>query len=123
MRWVGWLIGLLIGAGFAIAAVAWWRSRTSAQRIRMQYSGIWWLYRYHGVPLSPNATANDVAQLTASTLPVLADMVGAVCAAYNRLQYAGQSSTQVPAVAWHTLWWQLWRWRWHTWRNPPHGRG
>jgi transglutaminase-like putative cysteine protease len=123
MRWVGWLIGLLIGAGFTIAAVAWWRSRTSAQRIRMQYSGIWWLYRYHGVPLSPNATANDVAQLTASTLPVLADMVGAVCTAYNQLQYAGQSPTQVPQVAWHMVLMQLWRWRWRTWRNPPHGKG
>ncbi|RLT23257.1 MAG: transglutaminase domain-containing protein [Chloroflexi bacterium] len=123
MRWVGWLIGLLVSAGLTIAAVAWWRSRTSAQRIRMQYGGIWWLYQYHGMPLATRATANDVAQLTAATLPVLADMVGAVCAAYNQLQYAGQSSTQVPAVAWHTLWWQLWRWRWHTWRNPPHGRG
>jgi len=121
-RWIWLLIGLLVGVGGIIGAVVWWRSRTIAQRIRMQYAGIWWLYHYHGILLAPNATANDIAQLTATTLPVLVDMVGAVCTAYNQVHYAGQSLTQVPTVAWHTVWLQLWVRRWRIWRQPPQGR-
>lgn len=121
-RWIWWLIGLLVGGGGIISVVVWWWSYTIAQRIRMQYAGICWLYRYHGLPLAMNATATDVAQLTATTLPVLADMVGAVCTAYNQIQYAGNQRTHEPTIVWHTVWLQLWMRRWRIWRQPPQGR-
>lgn len=118
--WIWWLLG---GTGLmASSGIVWWQSRTIAQHIRMQYTGICWLYRLHGLPLAVHTTANDVAQLTATMLPLLDPMIGTLCTAYNQLQYAGQPATQVPRVAWHTVCWQLWLWRWRIWRHPPQAR-
>ena len=74
------------------------------------------------MPLARNATANDVAQLTTTMLPALADMVSAVCHAYNLVHYANHQPTHIPAVDWLLVWRHLWMRRWRVWRQPPHGR-
>lgn len=100
----------------------WWRRRSIAQHIAWQYWLICWLYRQHDMPLPSNATANDVAQLTATMLPAITDMVGTVCHAYNLVHYANQHPTQIPQVAWRRVWYQLWMRRWRLWRQPPQRR-
>jgi hypothetical protein len=115
------LVGFFMAAGSGLLW-QWWRRRPITQQITMQYWVICWLYRHHDMPLPSNVTANDVAQLTATMLPASADMVGAVCHAYNLVHYANQHPTQIPPVAWLQVWYQLWVRRWRIWRQPPQGR-
>jgi len=117
----GWVLMAVLIASACGGVWWWWRRRSIAQHITWQYWVICWLYRQHDLPLPNNATANEVAQLTTTTLPAIADMVGAVCHAYNLVHYANHQPTHVPLVDWLLVWRQLWVRRWRLWRQPPHG--